>query len=212
MRTFLSRQTFTHFFSSPSEKSATYMIKTSWTLKAIGASCNVWNCYFNVQCSIESNRCFVPKKCQRWLCNSPWLLYLGTYLHWDSCRAVFPPVVELVLCISLNCVFVFPCFGIKSNSCIELDTGPKQSNSQNGKSLKFSAELFQPFYFPHPVAVSLFPAFFGWESICSFKWFGSGCLDSCTVAPSKTVINVYPTLNTSIIAISLNPYWLLYYS
>ena len=169
MRTFLSRQTFTHFFSSPSEKSATYMIKTSWTLKAIGASCNVWNCYFNVQCSIESNRCFVPKKCQRWLCNSPWLLYLGTYLHWDSCRAVFPPVVELVLCISLNCVFVFPCFGIKSNSCIELDTGPKQSNSQNGKSLKFAAELFQPFYFPHPVAVSLFPAFFGWESILQLQ-------------------------------------------
>ena len=151
MRTFLSRQTFTHFFSSPSEKSATYMIKTSWTLKAIGASCNVWNCYFNVQCSIESNRCFVPKKCQRWLCNSPWLLYLGTYLHWDSCRAVFPPVVELVLCISLNCVFVFPCFGIKSNSCIELDTGPKQSNSQNGKSTKpqvrssaLSTFLFSP--------------------------------------------------------------------
>lgn len=167
--------------------------------------CNVQSKAIGALCQKSANDDFATvRDCYIWepicigihagLCFHRWLNWFFVYLWIVS---LYFPVLGSNLILALN---------------LTQDPNNRTAKMEKAQNLKFAAVLFQPFYFPHPVAVSLFPAFFGWESICSFKWFGSGCLDSCTVAPSKTVINVYSTLNTSIIAIRLNPYWLLYYS
>ena len=116
---------------------------------------------------LESNRWVVQKKCQRWLCNSPWLLFLQTYLHQASHRAVFPWLFRFVLCLGMKCYFL---------RWISCRTSTKWKEHKYSCKHKFAAVLFQPFfsYFsPDHLAVSLFLQLSLVESqFCraGFKW------------------------------------------
>ena len=124
----------------------------SWSLKAIGASCNVCGCYCNVQCAIKSNRCFVQKSANDDFATTSNRSALGFMQGCLSIGSLYFFVLGQNLILALN-------FTQDPNN----QTAEMETFHANSSSPQCSFNLSS--IFSNQVVLALFPAFFGWESI-----------------------------------------------